>query len=111
MEKTENDIRQTYYEASIKNRFVTYKEVVNVVPVNPTLEEFIEILLNKSPTAIYHELWSKEKPLYEITKLTYRSHGGVEIFSSGWADKNPVFKTWKDLYDEFRLQGFEHFKF
>lgn len=103
--------REAHYEASIKNRFVTYKEVIKTVSVNPTLEQFIEILLDKSPTAIYHDMWSGDKPLYVIHKLIYRSHGGANVHSNAWADKTPVFKTWRELYDEFRFQGMENFKF
>lgn len=111
--KTEmsDSTRQAYYEASIKNRFVTFKEIKSVVPVNPTVEEFTEILLDKSPTAIYHDLWSKDNPLYVIPKMIYRSRGGVEIYSNAWADKTIVFRTWQELYDEFRIQGLENFKF
>jgi hypothetical protein len=105
------DIRKTFYEASLKNRFVVYREVKHTVADTVPLEQFIEILLDKSPTAIYHQLWSADKPLYVIPKRIYRSHGGVIVYSNKWADKTPVFKTWKEFYDELRIQGMEHFKF
>lgn len=103
--------REAMYYASLKNRLVHYKEEKKTVPVNFTFEEFKEIMLNKSPTAIYHTQYSEKEPCWNITKTIMPSHGGVYIYADSAADKTPKFMDWESFYKMLLYQGLEYIKF
>lgn len=107
----EKEPRQTYYEASVQNRFVTYKKRTVTDALIPTVDEFKKILIEKSPCFIFHDKYSSEKPCYEITKIVMPSDEGVYLTCPSWGDKTPIFHSWEEIHRAFRIQGFEYFRF
>lgn len=103
--------RNTMYKASLKNRLVHAKQVTVTKYENFTLDEFKQIMIEKSPTAIYNVLYSHETPCWHITKLIMTSEGGVWVYANNAADKTPKFKTWKEFYDMIAISGFQPIRF
>ena len=103
--------RETMFEASLKQRLVTYKEVVTQVPVNRSLEEVKQIFIDQSPTSLYIAAYSHKKPCIHITKQIMPSHGGVWMFYDSWGDKTPKFYDWENFYFELNRCGLENIKF
>ncbi len=103
--------RETMFEASLKQRLVTYKEVVTHVPVNRSLEEIKQIFIEMSPTSLYVIPYSNKRPCIHITKQIMPSHGGVWMYYDSWADKTPKFYDWDNFYFELNRCGMENIKF
>jgi hypothetical protein len=74
-----------------------------------TLEEFKTIMLEKSPVFIYNTMYSKDKPLYQITSRFMPS--GVEFFCASWADKTPKRVTLEKFYHRLKVDGLEYAEF
>lgn len=99
------------FYASLTNRIIHSKQETKTVTSNYTLEEFKEIMIDKSPTAIFHSEYSKKSPCWNITKLIMPSEGGVWVYASSAADKTPRFRTWEQFYNELAISGFDHVYF
>lgn len=103
--------REAMFLASIKNRLVHYKKEVVTKIVDFTLDEFKDIMIEKSPVSIYHQMYSDTKPCYHITKQIMPSDGGVYVYADNAADKTPRLKSWESFYKELLYQGLEYIKF
>jgi len=108
-----DEYRKTMYYSSLKNSLVHQRiEMVSVTKFEDyTLEEFKEILVNKSPTAIYNIMYSTEKPCWHITRLVMPSDGGVWCYANNSANKIPRFKTWEQFYNMIKISGFQPIRF
>lgn len=92
------------------NKFVHIKERTVKYSEPFSLDEFRSVLLDKSPTFIYCDEWSIDKPLYEI-KARILPEGGITYVCNSWSDKSPVNISIADFYVVLKLQGLERFRF
>jgi hypothetical protein len=84
------------------NFFKTEKKEVNInIPF--TEMEFINILNEQKPKNIINPMYSSKKPCWVIRE--YLENNIVKYFADGWADKTPQYRSMRDLYNEFNIQG------
>lgn len=105
------DQREAMYYGSLKMRLVKPREIVTTVYDAVTLEEFRQIMIEFSPTAIYNTQWSEKKALYTINKRIYPSDEGITFVCNSWAEKTPKFKTFEQFYYMILSEGMEYIKF
>lgn len=83
------------------NFYREFKEVVTRKrPL--TLDEFKEALLQDKPKELFSSEYSREKPLYVITKI---DEIGVEYYCTALVDKTPATKTHSDFHRYVLLDG------
>lgn len=105
------DQRESMYYGSLKMRLVKPREIVTTVYDAVTLEEFRQIMIECSPTAIYNTQWSEKKSLYDIKKRIYPSDEGITFVCNSLAENTTKFKTFEQFYYMLRAEGLEHIKF
>jgi hypothetical protein len=106
-----DETRETMFLASKTNRLTRDKVVTKTIQESFTQEEFKAVMMDKSPTTIFVLPYSSKIPCYYITKRIMPSHDGVELYANNWADKAPVFYSWKEFYDLLVSSGLENVRF
>lgn len=93
----------------MKNNFnnISTKTVTEKVLYNK--REFISAMLTHKPDKIFYNSYSSDKPLWVITE--YLENKEILYYSNAWADKRPVKSSLELIYDSWKIQGLEHYRF
>ncbi len=97
--------------APLTTRLVRQTKVDAFQTVNLTLDEFRELMIEKSPESLWHGQYSAARPCYHITKRIMPTDEGVYLYADSAADKTPRFETWEKLYRSLQIQGLDQFIF
>lgn len=95
-----NDQRQAMFSASKQNR----------LSVN-NLDEFIQVMVSKSPVTIWNDAYSSVNPLYTVTSRIMDYEGGIWMYSDRNKNKTPKLIPFSDFYNELLANGIDKIRF